>query len=246
MPGWLRSLFHKYRFRVTHRKKFPKGDLVSFLLNVRDRGFQPKHIIDVGANRAKWSSKAAEIFPECDFTLIEPQTEMQADIERFCSRHPKSRWLQAGAADAMGQQTLTVNPDTVSSTFTMSAAQAASQSFEQRQVPVVTLDHVATQVIQATPELVKIDAEGFECRILAGADKLIGKTELFLLEVPLVDAPEQWSSFAEIINFMAEREYVPYDFTSFQRRPFDGAVGLCELAFARRAGQLRSFGGWAA
>lgn len=33
-----------------------------------------------------------------------------------------------------------------------------------------------------TPDLVKIDAEGFELKVIQGASDLIGKTEVFLLE----------------------------------------------------------------
>ena len=126
MPSWMQSLLQKCRYRLTHTAKFPKGDLVSFLLNVAERGFTPTHIIDVGANQAKWSAKAARIFPRCDFTLVEPQHEMRAQIDRFCMRHPRARWIQAGAADEAGELLLTINPDTVSSTFTMSKEEAES------------------------------------------------------------------------------------------------------------------------
>ena len=244
MPSWIRSLLLRYRFRLLHNSKFPKGDLVSSLLNIAERGFSPRQIVDIGANQGKWSRKAAWVFPAANFTLIEPQQEMKPHLDRFCAQHPGARWINAGAADQMGEQLLTLHPDTVSTTFTMSEQQAISSGLECRRVPVVTLDHIANQVIGAIPELVKIDAEGFECKIIRGAESLIGNTELFLLEVPFVDPPQNWNSFAEIISFMAERGYVPYDFTSFQKRPYDGAIGLCEIAFARQAGILRNFGGW--
>jgi len=241
----LRSLWQKFRFRLTHASKFPKGDLVSSLLKLAARGLEPTQIVDVGANAGKWSSKAALVFPRCAFTLIEPQIEMRTPLDRFCRSHRSARWINAGVADHVGEMTLTVAADTVSSTFTVPESDASTSGLVQRRVPVITLDHLVKNVIHAIPELVKIDAEGFECRILQGAQTLIGRTELFLLEVPFVDPPANWSSFAQIIAFMDERDYVPYDFTSFQTRPYDGALGLCEVAFARRHGLLRSFGGWA-
>ena len=244
MRSWIQKLLLRHRFRVLHRSKFPKGDLVSSLLNMAERGFDAKHIVDVGANHGKWSRKAAWVYPQATFTLIEPQQEMKPFLDRFCEEHPRAEWINAGAADQMGEQLLTVHPDTVSTTFTMSERSAKASGFECRSVPVVTLDHVAQNVIHAIPDIVKIDAEGFECKILRGAQSLVGKTEVFLLEVPFVEPPENWNSFAEIIAFMAERQYVPYDFTSFQKRPYDGALGLCEIAFARQQGILRNFGGW--
>ena len=33
------------------------------------------------------------------------------------------------------------------------------------------------------PEMVKIDAEGFDLKVLAGASDLLGKTDIFLVEL---------------------------------------------------------------
>ena len=60
-----RKLLNWFHYRITHTRKFPKGDLVSFFQLVSASGFIPSHIIDVGANRGKWSRKAHAVFPDC-------------------------------------------------------------------------------------------------------------------------------------------------------------------------------------
>ena len=244
MKEWMREVWQTFRYRITHTSKFPKGDLTAFLLNLARRGFEPTHIVDVGANRGKWSSKARKVFPHCAFTLVEPQIEMKEHLERFCKGSQGSRWIHAGAGADLGRRELTVVPDTVSSSFTISEEDAQAQNYERRSVSIITLDHLVTNVIHTIPELVKVDAEGSEFDVMKGAQSLIGKTELFLLEAPLIDPPPNWRSFHELLTMMSDFGYVPYDFTTFQKRPFDGAVGLCEIAFARRSGVLRSFAGW--
>ena len=169
---------------------------------------------------------------------------MKEHLERFCNGSQGSRWIHAGAGAKLGRRELTVVPDTVSSSFTISEEDAQTQNYERRSVSIITLDHLVTNVIHSIPELVKVDAEGSEFDIMKGAQSLIGKTELFLLEAPLIDPPPNWHSFHELLTMMSDFAYVPYDFTTFQKRPFDGAVGLCEIAFARRSGVLRSFAGW--
>jgi len=243
MRPWIRALYKRFRHRITHTAKFPKGDLIASLLNLEDRGFRPRHLIDVGANHGKWSLKAHRVFPDCVFTLVEPQIEMKPFLEDFCQRAPRSRWIRAGAGAQPGHLPLTVIPDTVSSTFTLSEEQAEAEGFHRRLVPIVTLDSLIGDGYPV-PELVKIDAEGFEAEVMKGASALIGRTELFLLEAPLIDPPPHWRSFAELVSLMVGYGYEPYDFTSFQKRPYDGAVGLCEIAFARKRGILRQFGGW--
>lgn len=235
-----RKLWQKCRYRVAHSNKFPKGDITSFCLHLAEHGFSPKQLVDVGANKGKWSGKARKVFPNCSFTLIEPQIEMKPHLDAFCRKAKKAQWINAGVADAIGQLELTLVPNTVSSGFTMSAEAAAKSNYQRRSVPVITLDHLLEKQLDGVPEVVKIDAEGFECKIMRGATKLIGKTELFLLEAPLVDPPEGWSSFHEIVAMMRDLEYEPFEFTGFCRMRNDPGSRLCEIAFARRHGILRA------
>ena len=241
------TLRNRFRFRLTHSSKFPKGDLVSFFLNIQKRGFEPACIVDIGANCGKWTSKAMRVFPQADYFLVEPQLEMAPELERLCFHHRNVQWLNAGVGDHCGELPFTVVPDTVSSSFTFSANDAAASGYQQRSIPLVTLDDIVDNHIGMIPDLVKIDAEGFESRIMSAASKLIGKTELFLLEAPLIDPPNaEWSSLLELMQMMKQLDYEVYDFTSFQRRPYDGAVGLCEIAFVRQGGLLRKYAGWVA
>lgn len=244
MNRWLRSLYGNLRYRVTHTSKFPKGDLIAFFLALAKRGFEPTHILDVGANRGKWSRKASRVFPRCQFTLIEPQVEMACHLDAFCRRHPGAQWINAGAGASMDRKTFTVCPDTVSSSFAISAEEAGRRGYQRREVDIVTLDHIVADHIGKVPELVKIDAEGFEVEILRGAGSLLGKSELFLLEAHFFGPKSHPCRLQNLIPLMAEYGYAPYDFTTFQFRPYDHAIGLCEIAFAREQGILRAHADW--
>lgn len=234
-----RKLWQKFRYRIAHSSKFPKGDVTSFCLHLAEHGFTPNQIVDIGANKGRWSRKAAKVFPACSFTLIEPQIEMKPYLDAFCRKAENATWINAGVADGIGQLEFTVNPNTVSSSFTISEEAAARASFQRRTVPVITLDHLLEKHLDGVPEMVKIDAEGFECKIMQGATGLIDKTEVFLLEAPLVDPPDGWSSFHEIVAMMRDFGYEPFEFTGFCRMRSDAASRLCEIAFARRYGILR-------
>jgi FkbM family methyltransferase len=237
MQHWLHRLGVRFRYRITHHSKFPKGDLIAFFYQLAARGFFPRHIIDVGANQGKWSRKAHSVFPDCTFTLIEPQREMQPKLETFCRRVPGSRWICAGAGSEPGELTLTVNPDTVSTSFTVSEQEARECAFERRVVPIVTLDEVVREGHGRIPDLVKIDAEGFEPLVMHGARSLIGKTEVFLLEACLKPPPPHWPTTLELLTMMDEYGYDLFDITTLQRH--EGELALAEIAFVRRGGCLR-------
>ena len=102
---------------------------------------------------------------------------------------------------------MTLVPNTVSSSFTISKEQAAEHGYQRRSVPIITLDRLLATHLDGIPEIVKIDAEGYECKIMKGATQLIDKTEIFLLEAPLVDPPPGWNSFHEIVSMMCDYGY---------------------------------------
>jgi FkbM family methyltransferase len=234
----------RFGVRMSWSSRLPKADLRSCLLNLAERGFNPKRLIDVGANKGSWSTVALDVFRGCTAVMIEPQAEMEAALQDVCERHPGCSYIIAGAGAREGTLDFTVYPDTVSSSFCISQEQAASMGLERRRVPIVTLDRVVRETLGVVPEIVKIDAEGFEAEVIQGAQSLLGKTEVVFLEAHMLAESGAPSGFVELVKTMSDYGYAPYDFTWFGRRPHDRAIMLAEVAFARTNGQLRSKKGW--
>lgn len=210
-------------------------------------GFEPGHIVDVGAHSGAWSRDAAEHFRGCAFTLIEPQRELVPQLEAFRTEVGRCRLLIAGAGPAAGTAELTVRPaDPEASSFAISVEEAASAGLERREVEIVTLDAVCAASPFPTPDVVKIDAEGYELEVLAGATSLLGTSELLFCEVPFLSLGREGETptFDAIVGFLRDHGYDPYDVTDLIRRPSDGALALAEVAFARRGGPLRASAGW--
>lgn len=240
----IQKIIGRFGYRIIDNRKMPQGDLTTFCKNIFARGFYPQHIIDVGANKGKWSRRVKNVFTNSIFTLIEPQIEMIPYLERFCSEAKGARWINAGAGAKEGELMFTVIPDTVSSSFAIPENEAKKLGFQQRIVPIVTLDHVCKDIIGAVPDLIKLDVEGFEYEVLKGSLTLLGKSELILLELSFFGQHKIAKQVHEIFPIMADFGYHVYDFTWFQHRPYDGALGQCEIAFALTNGSLRSYLSW--
>lgn len=236
---WTRRLLRALRCKFVHGTHFPKANLPSTLLNIAARGFQPKHIVDVGAHKSRWSLDARLAFPDATFTLIEPQIELERYLRSFCAKQPGSRYLIAGAGAEKGELLFTVCPTISASNFVTTAEDGTRRGFKQRVVPVVTVDDIIRSEGRV-PDILKIDAEGFEQKVIEGASLAVGKTELVFLEAHFQGHPGDPSDFATLVSFMADRDYVPYDFTWFGRHGTDGSLFLCEIAFALRNGYLRA------
>ena len=208
------------------------------------KGLDVRHVVDVGAHRAGWSRDAREVWPSAAFTLIEPLEELGPDLKRFIAESPdgKATWIHAGAGAMDGELTFTALPDKPDAgTFRMSETESQAAGGSRRSVPVRTLDSICAGA--PAPEIVKIDAEGLDIDVLRGASTLIGKTEVFFVELPMFEFFDN-QSLHSILEFMRNAGYEPFDITDMNRRPSDGALGLIEVAFAKRNGVLRDHNGW--
>jgi FkbM family methyltransferase len=205
-----------------------------FFAALQPLGFHPKHIIDIGANRGAWTRKALAYFPEAHYTLVEPQDHLKVHIQDLLARGCKITWVNAGAADQSGTLPFTISYRNDSSTFDPTLADAGAERIS---VPVMTLNEIASAAGAPPAEIVKIDAEGFDLKVLAGASDLLGKTDVFFVEV-MICCPGHENTIARVVRRMDEAGYRVVDVTDINRSPKHGVLWLCELAFLRNDSSL--------
>lgn len=223
----------------------PIGNIRFFLEDVAKRGFVPNGIIDVGANRGEWTQMAKSIFPNASVLMIEPQEEMRALLEKTCQILANVAWIQAGAGAEKGELVQTIWKDLNGSSFIPREGEITDGHKTQRITPILTLNDLVAERPDFSPDLVKMDIQGFEIEALKGAVSLFGKTELFILETSLFRFMNERQPLSrELISFMHDAGYELYDITEFLRRPLDGALGQVDLAFAKQDGFLRNRTTW--
>ena len=205
-----------------------------FFAALQRLGFNPKRIIDIGANRGSWTRKALAYFPEADYTLVEPQDHLKMHIQELLARGCKITWINAGAADQSGTLPFTISYRDDSNTFDPTPADAGAPRIS---VPVMTLNEIVTAAGAPPPEIVKIDAEGFDLKVLAGASDVLGKTDVFFVEVTIC-CPGHENTIARVVRRMDEAGYHVVDVTDINRSPKHGVLWLCELAFLRNESAL--------
>jgi FkbM family methyltransferase len=236
------STLHGYNPGSTTR---PIGEVNLFLEDIRARGFVPRGIIDVGANRGEWTKLALAVFPGTPVLMIEPQDEMEVYLAALTRSLPGCYFVKAGAGRKPGELVQTIWEDYAGSSFLPEADTSLARAGKQRKTRIVTMDSVLAQDYpQFIPDLVKLDIQGFELEALSGAETLFSRTEVFILEASLFQFLPRQPIAREVISFMSGRGYELYDIPGRCRRPHDGALGQLNLAFVKADGFFRKVKSW--
>jgi Methyltransferase FkbM domain len=97
----------------------------------------------------------------------------------------------------------------------------------------VTVDEVCAEKNLNGPYLIKVDVQGAELQVLAGATRTLREAEAVILEVTLFGTIISGPQFSDVVAFMKQCRFVAYDFCGFLYRPFDKALSQVDLVFVR-------------
>lgn len=198
-------------------------------------GFTPKHIVDVGANRGDWTRTALRYFPQAQYTVFEPQGELLrgSDLES----NARVRICPMGAGPETSTMKLSKHARDDSFSFALTEEQAAALGREQVEAPVVALDDFLPQQGIPYPDMLKIDAEGWDLEVLKGAEKCAANAEVVLLEAAVMN--KLFTNKVETVaSEMQDRGLVLFDITDLNRTQKHNALWLVEAAFVKKGGML--------
>ncbi|CAE7505673.1 unnamed protein product [Symbiodinium natans] len=194
------------------RKTFDwKGGGIDRLRFFKERlGFEPRHIVDVGAHVGNWTRDAREVFPSADFLLIEANPE-HADKLRNTGERFEIALLTSQPRPRMVFHSTRCNVKTGASIFREQTPWYENPLCHQ---PLVlrswTLDQVvqnSSSAGQACCDLVKADVQGAEIEVLRGGPRTLRNAQLVLLEASVLPYNEGAPRFSELIRFMADHDF---------------------------------------
>lgn len=211
------------KYEVSHDK---------FITGLAKRGFSPESIVDIGAAGGLWTQSALQHWPNAHYLLIEPLEERREVLDRLSHKYPNVEYLIAGASDQEGNMEFNVFHDQLTrSSFLFGAGEG--NGIEGRSVPVVTLDGLLESGQLKQPQFMKLDVQGYEQKVLQGATNVMEKCEMIILELEFFRHKKESVLLHELIAWMAERNFLPYEILGVLRRPYDDAMGQCDIAFLK-------------
>jgi len=205
------------------------------LENLRRCGFRPASVIDAGAFVGEWTERARTIWPEAKYLMVEPQPNKQERLRAMCN---DSVALESVVLGSIQSDAVPFHMDDLGSSSVFEHVIAKNLLTES--LPMNTLDSIVTKRELAGPILLKADVQGYELEVLRGASETLQNAEVILLEVSLLPYNVGSPLFADVVRFMAERQFLVYDFCHLFRRQSDDAAFQVDVLFAREDSMLRS------
>jgi FkbM family methyltransferase len=209
--AWAKRLIERH-FDVKIYRSLPRGadffrDMAKLLPD-----FDPKVIIDVGANVGLWTLDAVRELSPASVYCFEPVPAAFVKLTKRYENDYRIKCFHAAVGDTNGF--VTVEAKYESSTNKVVTCEEKLPGDHYLNVPVIRLDDFAVSENLRSISVLKIDAEGYDLRVLRGAQKLLksGLAEMVYVEAGMLEPPDVQVPFADIHKELTQHGYSLFGF----------------------------------
>ncbi|WP_394729424.1 FkbM family methyltransferase [Altererythrobacter sp. GH1-8] len=239
LPSGVQAILLRKAIAIANdRVKFLNGQVTMFgsIQNLCEAGFAPGTIIDVGANVGEWARSIGDIFPHASIHMIEAQPELSSALA-VSAKHIGDRASYEIAL--LGAQTSAEVSFYRIGTGSSVMEEVTNLDKEIVKLPMKRLDEIDLKIAKSGPTFLKLDVQGYELEVLKGAETILAGAEAVLMEISLLPYNRGAPLMPEIIAFMDNRGFVPYDICGQQRRVSDRALFQIDMIFVQKDSALR-------
>lgn len=175
-------------------------------------GNPPRVIHDVGANAGTWTCLAKSLFPAARVEAFEPLERFECDFARWTAEWPDDvRLHRLALAAAPGQALINVT-DFADASSLLQLSAVGRKEFKVSPVSSVSvelarLDDLVASGAILTPDLIKLDVQGYELDVLRGAEVTLRSVHAILCEVSTRAFYEDQPLFGEIASYLESRNF---------------------------------------
>jgi FkbM family methyltransferase len=233
----VQQLFALFGFRLSRLRNYPQVTL----LGLKDRPINS--VIDVGANVGQFAHRARQLFPNAALFCFEPQPDVCRELRKWAQdQGAPVTVFELALGDSPGFVTMLAHVEHTPSSSLLETTQLNSHLYPQTQqqreirVAVSTLDAAMAPHFAelANDVLVKIDVQGYEDRVIAGAEQVLCRASACIVEVN-VDSLYVGQPTFERIASQLNSVGLSYAGNLEQVYGPDGHVAFLDALFVRRA-----------
>jgi FkbM family methyltransferase len=175
-------------------------------------GFAPATVIDIGAYHGAWSLDVHRVFPTAKVLMFEAAASNEPFLKSVAERIGAEYSIALLSGSGGHEKTFYVQ-ETGSSLYSERSNAPKSEA----RLTTTALDSALAKHAIETPIFLKIDTQGSELDILAGAKNVLSRSEVVQLECALLNYNDGAPDFAAVVSFMNERGFKMFDIASFVR-----------------------------
>lgn len=209
---------------------FQRSSKKAALLNLKNCGFNPATVFDVGAQVG--TPPLYEVYPEAHQVMLEPVKEHETVLKSICQTLKSAEYMMVAVSSLAGSVTLSVTDNLQYSSI---ESQMGSE-VNNRIIEAVSLNDLCRIHQYSGPFLVKIDVDGVEIEVLKGASTLMSPENIFIIEATMA---ENVPRFPRIIDFFRPYGFVLHDIVDNLYRPLDNALWQVDVIMVHESHPLR-------
>jgi FkbM family methyltransferase len=234
--GYLRA--RRLAGRLVAAVHEPKGSIEAELMRPWIGAYGIRTILDVGANEGQFAKLARRVFPSSRILSFEPIDSCYELLRNALVGDDRFETFHCAVGEADGMATFHQNAFSPSSSL-LEMRDSHRQIFpfttQERimQVPVRTLGGLLRERSLEEPILLKMDVQGYESRVVAGAPDTLSRCRAVLTELALQPLYEGEPLAHEMIALLVGLGFRIAGVADCLRRPTDGRPLQMDMIFER-------------
>ena len=184
------------------------------ILNLlKNKNFSPNYIVDVGSGYGEWTKKLLKVFPKSDFYLFDADKNNLEKLDILKKKNKNINYKICLLTDDNKTYNF-YNMGYGSSIF----EEQTSHNRNILEITSTTLNQeLHNELKNQTNNLIKLDVQGSELKVLEGLRETINTFEVIILEVSIHNYNKDSPLFDKVMNYMNEKDYRLYDLFDLKR-----------------------------
>lgn len=210
-------------------------NLKNLLDELSRNGLKIENVYDVGACNGSWTRWIkSDVLPDSKFYLFEANPHYLSDL--IITGYP----FFLNVLSNEGREFVEFYPGCNTGDSYYKETTKWYDEQKPTRMPCTTLDKLIQEKNLPIPNFLKIDTQGSELDILSAAKSVLGKTELILCEMPIIEYNSGAPNISQYLDFFRDHDYIPIEVIEIHKA--EGIVLQLDFAFMLRSAKNEFLG----
>ncbi len=201
------KLNHKYQ----NKNQITNCELILNLL--KEKNFYPKFIYDIGCGHGQWTQKCLKFFPKSNYFLFDANNNNLEKLKLLKKNNKHIDYKICLLSDDFSSYDF-YNMGYGSSIY---EEQTSFDRYVEKLNSTTLYKEISPNIKSFSNNLIKLDVQGSEIKILSGLKQFINLFEVIILEVSLHNYNKNSPLFDKVMVFMNDNDYKLYDIFDLKR-----------------------------